>query len=485
MLDNNTDLNQQEGDGFTALHMAARNGQVKVVELLLERKADPDMNNNSSWLTPLEAAYLCVRYDGGEEISAEGCSELLWAAQTEEISPDFGEDDILAMDSIIGEHVYHVTRTRAPEAAKDASLDVQKLESIVLEQSLSYRHQSSEEAVKQATEQQTVVDQCPLNERRQKVARECFIKLDEDTSGALSKSEFKIILAHLNPGITDEQVEKTFKKAKIKGDEMDVQGFYKWAHKMFSKMDDLGFDEAMSMMAKSKPESAAAAESVATAQVPAPEEDGLVPDESLDLADADDVSELVLPDTEFATVVFRLTAGAGGDKNTVRREDLLAAHNGDFKVFEGMDTDASGDITLEEWNTFLKRKMKAKGKKGQMWVSNFLNTLNVNLNKTLALADLGLAKTVFRQIAAVGGDDKTVRKEDLIRAHRGDFKIFDSMDMDDSGEVTETEWIAYLRDMKRIKGAKNPEKGEKWVSSFLGTMSQNLDEDSKVAAKGK
>ena len=89
---------------------------------------------------------------------------------------------------------------------------------------------------------------CPLDERRRKVAIECFEKLDADHSGALCKSEFKVILAQLNPEITEEQAAKSFKKAKVQGDEMDLNGFFRWAHKMFGKADDTSFDASLSLL---------------------------------------------------------------------------------------------------------------------------------------------------------------------------------------------------------------------------------------------
>jgi len=87
---------------------------------------------------------------------------------------------------------------------------------------------------------------CPLPERREKIARETFTKLDKDGGGSLSKDEFFVILQKINPGVTMDGVAKAFKKAKV-DDAMDLAGFYRWADKMFGKADDDTFDGVMEM----------------------------------------------------------------------------------------------------------------------------------------------------------------------------------------------------------------------------------------------
>ena len=72
--------------------------------------------------------------------------------------------------------------------------------------------------------------------------------LDADNSGGLSKPEFMAILSKINPGIDEKGVDKTFKKAKVEGDKMDINGFFRWADKMFGKADDATFDGVMGML---------------------------------------------------------------------------------------------------------------------------------------------------------------------------------------------------------------------------------------------
>ena len=51
-----------------------------------------------------------------------------------------------------------------------------------------------------------------------------------------------------------------------------------------------------------------------------------------------------------AEVVFKQIAGLEGDPELMSKEELVAAHHGDFKIFSKMDTDADGNVTLDEWH---------------------------------------------------------------------------------------------------------------------------------------
>ena len=69
--------------------------------------------------------------------------------------------------------------------------------------------------------------------------------------------------------------------------------------------------------------------------------------------DEEDLPDLRLEIDKQAREVFTLTAASGGVSTTVRKEDLVRAHNGDFKVFEDMDKNSDGEVTLDEWLIFL------------------------------------------------------------------------------------------------------------------------------------
>jgi len=92
---------------------------------------------------------------------------------------------------------------------------------------------------------------------------------------------------------------------------------------------------------------------------------------------ADLVSRLWHCDAEE---VFNIVAkGIGGD-DTITKEELVAAHEGDFKIFAKMDTGSDdGIVTKEEFLQFLcisedERNAKKDGK-GTKYVNNLLHTL--------------------------------------------------------------------------------------------------------------
>ena len=62
--------------------------------------------------------------------------------------------------------------------------------------------------------------------------------------------------------------------------------------------------------------------------------------------DEEDLPDLRPEIEQQAREVFTLTAASGGVATTVRKEDLVRAHNGDFKVFEKMDKNSDGEVPL-------------------------------------------------------------------------------------------------------------------------------------------
>ena len=77
--------------------------------------------------------------------------------------------------------------------------------------------------------------------------------------------------------------------------------------------------------------------------------------------------------------IFQLVAASGGDPDTVRREDLVRANQGDDHIFEEMDVDDSGDVSLLEWMKFIRASMEEKGSDGEQWLKSWLNRLRANI----------------------------------------------------------------------------------------------------------
>ncbi|MEO7132989.1 MAG: ankyrin repeat domain-containing protein [Vicinamibacterales bacterium] len=90
LLADRQDVNAAQGDGSTALHWAAYSGNVEMVRLLLERKADLQVNTRLGALTPLMLAarnghtnVIRLLLDGGDKAAtanANGTTVLMLAA---------------------------------------------------------------------------------------------------------------------------------------------------------------------------------------------------------------------------------------------------------------------------------------------------------------------------------------------------------------------------------------------------------------------
>ena len=91
-----------------------------------------------------------------------------------------------------------------------------------------------------------------------------------------------------------------------------------------------------------------------------------------------------------AELVFGLVASlnADEDKNTMSKAELIKAHNGDFKLFEQLDGDSDGRVTLDEWHTFLERKHMEKGDKGDVWLRSVFHTLRKNAEIDSVILDI-------------------------------------------------------------------------------------------------
>jgi hypothetical protein len=49
---------------------------------------------------------------------------------------------------------------------------------------------------------------------------------------------------------------------------------------------------------------------------------------------------------------------------------------GDFKLFDKLDTDSDGGVTVQEWHTYLRRVYQERGaQKAVKWVTTLLHTL--------------------------------------------------------------------------------------------------------------
>jgi len=172
---------------------------------------------------------------------------------------------------------------------------------------------------------------------------------------------------------------------------------------------------------------------------------------------------------EAAHEVFKLVSSAGGDMDSMRKEDFVKA-KGDPDFFDMMDTDEDGVAVVSEWYSFLTAQSAGRGESGNKWLGEYLAELK---KQVLTFVDENEqnATEVFHLLAEEGGDMFTIRKEDLVRAHKGDFKIYEAMDGDADGSVTIAEWRDWLWATRDKKG---PGKGPKWLKQLLTTLRTNL-----------
>jgi len=147
-----------------------------------------------------------------------------------------------------------------------------------------------------------------------------------------------------------------------------------------------------------------------------------------------------------------------------------------------------------EWLTWIKathhEKQALKTDAGNHWLDSLLTQLEAGFDDfdERYNAESGLdaawaessqeAEDVFKLVAArhPDGDHISITKEELVKAHDGDYGIFDKIDVDSDGNLTLDEWYDWL---KRT----HLEKGGAWLTSILHTLSRHLKAEAEAAAK--
>jgi len=227
------------------------------------------------------------------------------------------------------------------------------------------------------------------------------------------------MLARINPGVTDDDVEKAYKKAKVTGDTMDVDGFSTWIQKKFGKLDDATFDGLMMALAAPNASNGKEGEKEQLNQGASPSPNPKTPRASLD----------------------------------ARREALCR------EIFAALDTDHDGEINKAEFKEMLSKinpdvtstevekafkKVKLVG--DAMPLDAYIQFVNKKYGKfddetfDRIMATFATAAVAWQELASPKSPRAplTARREALCR------ETFAALDTDHDGEINKAEFIAML-----------------------------------------
>ena len=92
-----------------------------------------------------------------------------------------------------------------------------------------------------------------------------------------------------------------------------------------------------------------------------------------------DVDESAVPPDvlQEAEEVFHRVSGKDF---MVSKLELVEAMNGDVKIFESIDADKSGKISIEEWYNWILVSHAAKGEAGPAWLRSLIDRITAKLN---------------------------------------------------------------------------------------------------------
>jgi len=104
---------------------------------------------------------------------------------------------------------------------------------------------------------------------------------------------------------------------------------------------------------------------------------------------------------EDADEIYSKIAMLDGE-GEISKEELVLAHQGEFKMFRDLDVDDSGLISRDEWRNFIKKKSEEASPdgddpvKGQKWLFEFLKRLQTGLDMEYRRREMGLQKKAMR-----------------------------------------------------------------------------------------
>jgi len=207
-----------------------------------------------------------------------------------------------------------------------------------------------------------------------------------------------------------------------------------------------------------------------------------------------------------ATSVFmRIAAMESENEHGASRDSVLRVYDSDpavfARLFERLDGDGDGCVSPLEWHRYLRWARASKHINGNAWLEELLGTLESNLDAIEADTQkqqrkaaqgevfqdmVGLAETmtenwhtlsrectaVFLRIATNTDDIAGIDKLHIEMAFMGDDSVFDDMDTNHDGIVSQAEWHKFLKEGVEARGAE----GDGWLKDLLQVMNDNLDD---------
>ena len=106
-------------------------------------------------------------------------------------------------------------------------------------------------------------------------------------------------------------------------------------------------------------------------------------------AELEEQVALGLTDKEVAQseAVFAAIAALGSDENAIEKTEIVTAQGGDFKLYELIDTENAGAVTMKTWMNYIRETYEEKSNKtngliqAQKWLNKMLKKMSKNLGK--------------------------------------------------------------------------------------------------------
>jgi len=177
--------------------------------------------------------------------------------------------------------------------------------------------------------------------------------------------------------------------------------------------------------------------------------------------------------------VYKLIAGKTGmhDGQAVLDKDILIqANGGDVSLFNQLDEDGSGDVSMREWLKFL----KSMSHMGSKWLEMTLTKLRHGAasieeadpdDNTDSRCQRRLLEEATAAFVTMAGPDGHLGRKELVQAAGEQGRnMYNKLDADRNGNVTLEEFIYHLKRTMELREKGKPGSGEDWLQWILYTI---------------